>query len=374
MNQIDEILSRKIHNRISRQKIEPITTIHQIIKECSSDLGIEEPKLIFCDTLRRSFNAFKLKSEHYLLYDNNLIESLYIFNHIAMDTSNTDNMDKFFYKLFAEELICGGDLIHSLYFSGKYRLYDYTFVTDKTPNILEQSTRQIYFLMGHELMHISLSHNEGNSNNKISDEFIKVIKVATRILMEKFVKDDSSELEVLSKVSGYFLKEIVDNFNDYMNKIEKSERFLHFVEECYCDYTGLKLLLEHYSGAEKSIAAITNTLNFLIIFESIRSDLFFGIKELNSITKEAHDTLYYSVLRVQVLLIILQMNSSELIKLSYNEVKDCSPITERLEHFIKSLPSDKSMSVIDDSILPNLDKETLISYILKSLSLGIKLV
>ncbi len=48
------------------------------------------------------------------------MEVLYIFNSIITSDYNSNDIDKLFYKLFAEELAIKGDFVYSLYFAGKY--------------------------------------------------------------------------------------------------------------------------------------------------------------------------------------------------------------------------------------------------------------
>lgn len=367
MNQINEIIKSKINSRINRNTIINSSTIKDILNECCMDLQIDVPELVCCDTLAKSFSTFCLRNKAYLIYDNCLVEALHIFNSIVANGKSTSNVNKFFYKLFAEELACQGDFVHSIYFIGKYSELFFDFLTDDKEfedMLSRQLTFQIYFLISHELTHLALQKVDGWA---ISNEFFKLIQVATRLLMERFTKDGMSQVEVLSQVSGFFLKDETQDFDEYMNLIAQSERFCHFVEECYCDFMGFKLLLEHYAAPDESIGSITNTLNFLILLECVKSDLHMGIKGINNIKKEAQDTLYFSVLRVQVLLIILQMNETQGIKTTRKGIKDCSFITERLELFIQSLPDESSLSVVEDSILKNISRDNIISYITKKL-------
>ncbi len=187
------------------------------------------------------------------------------------------------------------------------------------------------------------------------------------MLTERSIKSGMTETDVLTKISGYFLKEDVQNMDEYMNLIIKSDRFIHFVEECNCDFMGFKLLMEHYANPNETISAISNALSFLLLLECIKSDLSQGIHNLNNTKKEAEDTLYFSVLRVQVLLTILQMNKAGEIKITLNEVKDCSFIAERLETFIESLPDENTLKMFNSSMIEKISNEDILSYIIKKL-------
>lgn len=365
---INTIISNKIKARICRKEGKTDSgTIQDILNECCSDLGIPAPTLICCDTLTKSLSAFTLRKNPYIIYDNGLIEALHIFNSITATDCNSTDIDKLFYKLFAEEMALNGNLHYSLYFTGKYGKCSFSFDSTQTNDfdyIRHQLTYQIYFLIGHELTHVALKQSD---KWMIPDKFSRIIQVATRMLTERFVKSGMTEKEVLSKVSGYFLKEEIHSLDEYMSLIINSDRFIHFVEECYCDFMGFKLLMEHYANPEEAIGAITNALNFLIILESIKSDLSDGIYKLKNIKKEAEDTLYFSVLRVQVLLIILQMNEAQEIKITLSGVKDCSIITERLEEFIELLPDEESLRTINSGMFQNISSQDLLSYIIKKL-------
>ena len=78
------------------------------------------PTLFCCDSLTKSLSAFTLREEPCIIYDNGLIEALHIFNSIIATDCSSNDIDKLFYKLFAEELALKGDLVYSLYFAGKY--------------------------------------------------------------------------------------------------------------------------------------------------------------------------------------------------------------------------------------------------------------
>ena len=107
---IEKIIDNKINARICRRKNTANSdTIQDILKECCSDLETSIPTLFCCDSLTKSLSAFTLREEPYIIYDNGLIEALHIFNSITATDCTSNDIDKLFYKLFAEELALKGD-------------------------------------------------------------------------------------------------------------------------------------------------------------------------------------------------------------------------------------------------------------------------
>lgn len=362
----DVIINAKIDTRCKRNEISKKESIMSILTDCCNELYVDTPHLICCDTITRNFSVFTLRGKDYIIYDNCLTESLYLFNAIIYNGNNVNDINKFFYKLFAEELILRNNLPHSLYFIGKYRESAFSFEdNDNLKDVDDQLTRQIYFLIGHELTHLSLQ----NRRIKISKQFHKLVLVAVRLLAKRFISEKRDETQVLSEISGYFIKNnSFNNTEEYIRQLNHSEHFAHFVEECFCDFQGFKLLLEHYSNPNTSIYAISNALNYLIMQESLRSDLSEGVVNISDIKKEAVDTLYFSVLRIQMLLIILEMNELDSIKIAYDKTYDSCLLIEQLEQFIMNLPDKFILEKLDDQLLPKISKKKIIRSLIKQLN------
>ena len=362
----DEIINAKINSRCKRSEISKKESIKNILKDCCNEFNVDVPHLICCDTVTKNFSAFALHGIDYIIYDNCLTESLYLFNAIIYNGNDVNDINKFFYKLFAEELILRNNLPHSLYFTGKYRKLQFSFEdNDNLKDVDDQLARQIYFLIGHELTHLSLQ----NHRIEISQQFRELVLVAVRLLTKRFISEKRDEIEVLSEVSGYFIKnDSFNNMDEYIKQLAYSEHFAHFVEECFCDFQGFKLLLEHYSNPNASIYAISNALNYLIMQESLRSDLSEGVVNISNIKKEADDTLYFSVLRIQMLLIILEMNELDSIKIAYDKTYDSCLLTEQLEQFILNLPDKTILEKLDDELLPKISKKQITRSLIKQLN------
>ena len=362
----EEIINAKIDSRCKRNEVSKKESVMTILEDCCIELNVDVPQLICCDTLTKNYSAFVLQGKKYIIYDNGLTESLYLFNAILFEGNNTEDIDKFFYKLFAEELILVNNLPHSLYFTGKYRELQFSFEdNDDLQDVNDQLSRQIYFLLGHELTHLSLK----NYKIEVPTQFHDLVLVAVRLLTKRFISETRDEKQVLSEISGYFIKNArFNSIEEYIKQLENSEHFTHFVEECFCDFQGFKLLLEHYSNPNASIYAISNALNYLIMQESLRSDLSEGVVNINNIKKEAGDTLYFSVLRIQMLLIVLEMNKLDGIKIAYDKTYDSCILTEQLEQFILSLPDKTILDKLDDDLLPKISKKQIVSSLIKQLN------
>lgn len=359
-----EIIKTKIDSRCCRRKTKHINTVQSILEECCIELDVDVPELICCDTLAKNFGAFKLKDKSYIVFDNCLTESLYLFNAIILTGNYPNDVDKFFYKLFAEELILNNHLPKGLYFTGKYRDLTFSFEDQGLNEATKQVSYQIYFLLGHEITHLSLANN----TLEISFEFKKLVNVAVKLLTRRFINEDRDEQRVLNEITGYFIKDrIFESIDEYVNYLSNDIHYNNFVEECFCDFQGFKLLLEHYSNAEFSIYSISNALNYLVLQESIRSDLANGALDVNNTSKDAQDTLYFSVLRIQMLLIILQMNEIETIGLVYDKTLDCCELTEQLGRFMEMLPDRNILNELNSNDLPNIDLKTIKDILIKQL-------
>lgn len=360
----NDILAIKLGQRCCRRYIDSFPSIQAIVNECCNELNIARPKLIGCESLVRSFSAFQLRGEPYLIYDGCLVEALFLYNHILSSGTNKDDMDKFFFKLFGEECILLGDLLHCLYFSGKYSTFRFSFDKDIGHNshVIELVSCQIYFLIAHELTHTALWEPSGY----ISASYQKFVREAIRVLTVRDMKTTGQSFqEYISDRTGYFLNFIPENMDKYLDALMVSTRFHHFIEECYCDFMGLKLLLEHYEDPKRSVTAVSSALNYLITQESIRSDMRDGVFHMKDTLREATSAMYFSVLRVQFLLLTLEMNELDDIERAFAQIHDRSHLTERLSTFIEFLPDEKAMGVLTDANLPKIDPKTLVNSLLR---------
>lgn len=366
---INDIITYKINSRHKRTQLDKVQTIEDIVNECCSALKSNKPEVLYCDTLVRSFNAFTLRNKSFLIYDNCLAEALFLYNSIINNTFNSSDVNKLFYKIFSEELILKSDLLHSLYFVGKYNqnMFSFDKISDELDKqIRDQTARQIYFLIGHELTHLGLS----SGIFTISSEFNKFILTGVHGLSQRFIKNEINGRETLSNLVGYFTNRNIDSFDEYSDTIKDSSRFAHFVEECFCDFTGFKLLMEHYAEHDVSIFAISNAINYLILQESIRSDMANGIEHISDIKKEAQDTLFFSVFRLQILFMILQANKIDASTSIYEKTQNNWEIIDALEQFIQNLPKGDSLKILTPDMLPNIGKEKLEHSLVSQLYYG----
>lgn len=219
-----EIIARKIADRCCRRQMRESSQVNEIVQECCEELHISAPKIIYCETLTRSFSAFYLRKQPYLIYDSCLMETLLIYDSIIMSERNDGDMEKLFYKLIGEELILKSDLPRSLYFSGKYRRLKYTFEEKQPANkyeINQMMSFQIYFLIGHELGHLLL---DKDSSSGIPDDYWRYAKACIRTLTNRLIGDYSLD-EFFKMRFGYFIDSIPSSLEEYFELLWESNRF-----------------------------------------------------------------------------------------------------------------------------------------------------
>ena len=337
----EDIIKKKLQYRCCRREVLELPKIQAIVDECCNNLHISPLHLICCESLTRNFSSFYLMKEPYLIYDSCLMEALYLYDCILLSGADTNDMDKFFYKLYGEELVLCGDLIHGLHFAEKYCSLNFSF--DHDYDFLEKEaekrlSRQNYFLIAHEIAHLSL-HELGSE--RIPEKFCTYVRAAIVVLTERIVKQGQPLEDVLADRSEYFIDTVPKTLDEYFDMLTKSSQFSHFMEECYCDFIGLRMLLEHYGESDLSVSAISGALNYLITQESIRSDLEDGMEHIKAAEREAHSVMYFSVLRVQLLLITLEINQLDKINIVFSEIHDRSNLTDRLKTFVQSISDEK---------------------------------
>lgn len=365
MNSTEEIISKRIQCRGPRFLNKSASSVQCIVAECCKELNIAQPTVIYCDTLTKGFSAFYLHNKPFLFYDSSLIEILFIISSILYSGAKNKDVDKLLYKLFAEELLKKSDLLYSMYFVGKYNQTVFTF--DESANndfhdkIIQRVSVQNYFLIAHELSHLSLH------SSSIPPSFRRFVQVSVRKLAERNLKFGRTKKDILEEYSLYFLDVPAESFDDYMEQIMYSERFQSFIEECYCDFVGVKLLLEQYENGEASVVAISSALNFLLALECIRSDLDAGIENLTKENVLAKNTMFFALLREQLFLLTLQINNLNSINNAFEEIHNNNFLTDRLGFFIKNLPNGKSMRTIDNSFLPKISEESIRSVLINQL-------
>ena len=112
-------------------------------------------------------------------------------------------------------------------------------------------------------------------------------------------------------------------------------------------------------STELSVNAISSALNYLITQETIRSDLNEGLRNAKDVFREAKETMFYSVQRVMMLLLTLEMNQLKDIEQAFAEIHDRSQLTDRLGDFIQGLPDEEAVDRVSEADLPNIDRDRL---------------
>lgn len=356
----EDILSLKLSSRFCRRKQRDLPDIKDIVEECSAGLGMKAPELICCESLTRSFNAFYLMGESYILYDACLIEALYIYDLILASGAKQQDMDKFFYKLFGEECIRNRDLVHALYFAGKYRSLQYSFDLDEDAygHVKPQIACQSYFLIGHELGHLKLK--EPNSEG-IPAGYKKFVRGAIGVTTRRSMKEKNLSISEYAMKHGDFfpVSSPPQSLYEYLDMLMENGKFVAFMEECYCDFIGYQLLKEKYGGTDFFINAISKALNYLLTQEAIRSDLHDGVERVKDVLRDITVTLFYSGQRVIMLLLALGMNHNGEMEKAYVDTHDRDQLTDRLPAFIQELPDEEAMNRVSEADLPNIDRERL---------------
>lgn len=358
----NEIIAAQIANRCCRRCFQDTGNIQSIMEECCKTLQITVPNLICCETMAKNFSAFYLRKEPYLIYDSCLTESLFLYDNILDTKVKSEDIEKFFYKLIGEELIRNGDYLHCMYFSGKYSKLEYSFEKQITPtHILNQLSCQNYFLLAHELAHLSL---HGKGYIEIPDKYKQFLNISFRRLSE-YSRKGRDEKDFLVDRYYYFLDKCPENLDTYYSMLPQSNRYRHFVEECYCDFRGIQLLLENYAGEIDSAYAISNVLNYLITQEFIRNDLKDGLLDIANHHKDATLSVYLSALRLQMLLITMQFNHLTYVSETLQEIQSCFSLTDYWNEFIQKLPLAESFAQLSDKNIPNIDKKLLIDTLIE---------
>ncbi len=362
---VKEIIARKIADRCCRRELKQLPNITDIVRTCCNDLQIQVPEVIYCETLTRNLNAFYLRKKPYLIYDCCLLETLYIYDSIILNKKDEHDMEKLIYKLIGEELIRNNDLPKSLYFSGKYRrLGDYLF-EDEVNNhqkVRQMISIQSYFLIGHELGHLSIA---ANNSTGIPNDYYKFVNACMNVLTDRVIGDYTFE-EFAKMRYEYFMEVCPANIEEYWNGVRTSKKYYHLIEECYCDLQGLKLLLEHYEKPKESVRAISAALNYLILQEAIHSDIMENELFFEDKTHNASRSMYFSVLRMEILLLTLQINNLPNIEEGFREIQNRSMLTKYWSYIIKQIPSEKSFSLISKDDLPELDRTKIINILINN--------
>ena len=101
MISVEEIIARKISDRCCRRQFKESKQVNLIVQECCEDLQMPVPQIVYCETLTRSFSAFYLRNQPYIIYDSCLMEALYIYDCIIMSGNNEQDSKKLIDTLIA---------------------------------------------------------------------------------------------------------------------------------------------------------------------------------------------------------------------------------------------------------------------------------
>ena len=349
MNSIEQIKTLKLQYRLCRKKVPSLKSIISIVDECCSILKLEVPEIIFCESLKKDFQCFSLRGKEFFIYDSCLIEALFLYDGILFSECKMDDMNKFFYKLFCEEFLLQDDVLTSMYFAGKYNNLSFSFDSNTTSeNRLLRLSMENYFLIGHELTHLSLNSGKQYS---ISKEYKKYVAGCMAGLAKKAIDSNNPVEKVLSERAPYFLETTPSSIADYFEMLNSSKKFDDFVEECYCDFMSFKMLMEHYENKQAATEAIFSALSCLIVLECLRSSVTEGIDYVKEGSNISNESMFYSVMRTHLLLVVVETNELNS-EFALHSVHDRSIITESLMSFINALPDKDTFTTISEKYFP----------------------
>ena len=214
---------------------------------------------------------------------------------------------------------------------------------------------QTYFLIGHELGHLAVGRKQGGG---VPEDYHKFVRASMRVLDSRILEDCTFE-QFIKERYGYFIEKQPTNIEKYYNELFNSQRFQHFIEECYCDWNGVKLLLEHYNEPEKSISAISHVFNYLILQEAIRSDITADKLFFENADHPVSRAMYFSVLRMEILLLAIQFNKLEKIEDGFRKVQEQFGLMNYWLDIIRDIPSYESFCVVDEKSIQGMDRKKL---------------
>lgn len=95
-NDVRDILALKLAGRICRKRADVNETILEITRDCSRELNVDAPEVLFCESLAKDFQAFELRGKSYFIYDICLIETMGLYNACAVSGFQEMDMYRFF--------------------------------------------------------------------------------------------------------------------------------------------------------------------------------------------------------------------------------------------------------------------------------------
>lgn len=83
-------------------------------------------------------------------------------------------------------------------------------------------------------------------------------------MTKRGMKEHNQSIAVyaLDRANHFPVSKPPQSLNEYLDMLMVDSKFLGFVEECYCDYVGLKLLVEEYRSPDVPVNAISSALNY----------------------------------------------------------------------------------------------------------------
>lgn len=124
--------------------------------------------------------------------------------------------------------------------------------------------------------------------------------------------------------------------------------------------------MEHYNAPEQSIRAISVAMNYLILQEAIRSDVATDRLFFDDEKHEVSHSMYFSVLRMEIMLLTIQINKISNVEKSFREIQEQYRLSEYWPDLVKKIPSAEVMALISEKNLPNIDRKKIVDVLINN--------
>lgn len=310
----DDVLRKKISARIIRNNVPPIKKVDIILDKICHILNAQKPIVLFCDTLTRRMSSFEFQGDRYLVFDNSLIEFLYLYNKLVISDACVEDIDKLYYKILCEECLYQGSSSALVYFK-RYRDLRFSFQNEYEDVVNEHITYQVHFLLFHEMTHFDVI------DNKYVEEYLGVRKFMLQALYI-LANNYSAGSYIKDGLIDYFELTIDKKMLDSKD-LTISYRAEAFLEECFCDFQAFKQMFKHFINNNTTVSAAYSLIEFLVNSEMIRSSF---DKQIITMNTDSDETFFTAFLRLHLFTLIVMYNECDI---EQSLLDRCNKINDR---------------------------------------------